>query len=96
MTVMSLLVGRCVCPAGGISFSISYTGGTGNDSYVVDNAGDVVVENWSAGFAAPSGWTIKGTADFNSDGQIDVVASNGTLSAAELRQHLKLSAPLID
>jgi Ca2+-binding RTX toxin-like protein len=45
------------------------TGGTGNDSYVIDNAGDMVTEAWAPAFAPPSGWTIKGTADLNGDGE---------------------------
>ena len=52
-------------------------GGTGNDTYVVDNAGDVVTEVMTAGFTAPSGWTVKGTADFNNDGQLDVLVTDG-------------------
>jgi Ca2+-binding RTX toxin-like protein len=50
-------------------------GGAGNDTYVVDNAGDVVTEG---GFAIPSGWTVKGTADFNNDGELDVVVSSAS------------------
>ena len=52
------------------------TGGTGNDSYVVDNAGDVVTEVSS--FTVPSGWSVKGTADFDRDGQLDVAVSSAT------------------
>ena len=55
-------------------------GGAGNDTYVVDNAGDVVVEKGGAAFTVPAGWTIKGTADFNNDGELDVVVTNGTLN----------------
>jgi Ca2+-binding RTX toxin-like protein len=29
-------------------------------------------------FSVPSGWTLKGTADFNNDGEIDVVVTNGS------------------
>jgi Ca2+-binding RTX toxin-like protein len=53
-------------------------GGTGNDTYLVDNPGDVVMEKSGAPFTAPSGWTIKGTTDFNGDGETDVLASDGT------------------
>ena len=56
------------------------TGGAGNDTYVVDNPGDVVTEIASVAFTPPAGWTIKGTADFNNDGQTDVLVSNGTLN----------------
>src|SRR6185369_15021185 len=59
-------------------------GGKGNDSYVVDNAGDVVTEVIGAGFTAPSGWVIKGTADLNGDGTLDVVAENVTLGKEQL------------
>jgi len=59
-------------------------GGTGDDTYVVDNVGDVVTENFSAGFTPPSGWTIKGTADYDGDGQTDVVVSNSAGSANQL------------
>src|SRR3569623_1173670 len=52
-------------------------GGTGNDTYVVDNSGDVVTENSGAGFTLPSGWALKGTADLDKDGQLDVVVTNG-------------------
>ena len=45
------------------------TGGAGNDTYLVDNAGDVVVEQGGTPFTAPAGWTIKGTADLNNDGE---------------------------
>lgn len=55
-------------------------GGTGNDTYIVDNAGDVVTEN----IGVPSGWTIAGTADFNHDGEIDVVAVNTSAMCAEI------------
>ena len=48
-------------------------GGKGNDTYVVDNAGDVVTEVSSSGFTPSAGWTIKGTADFNHDGVLDAV-----------------------
>ena len=54
------------------------TGGAGDDSYVVDDPGDVVTEVARAGFAAPAGWTIKGTADFDKDGDTDVVVTDGS------------------
>jgi hypothetical protein len=53
-------------------------GGTGNDTYVVDNAGDVVTEVATAAFSVPSGWTVKGVADFDHDGQQDVLVTNGS------------------
>src|SRR5262249_51104050 len=60
----------------------SMTGGLGNDTYVVDNAGDVVTEGGGggggSGFTPPSGWTIKGTADVNGDGQTDAFVSSAT------------------
>jgi Ca2+-binding RTX toxin-like protein len=31
-------------------------------------------------FVAPSGWSIRGTADFDNDGQTDVVATTGTVN----------------
>jgi len=62
---------------GGYS-SVTMVGGAGNDTYLVNNPGDVVVEVASVPFTAPSGWTIKGTADFNGDGETDVLASDGT------------------
>jgi Ca2+-binding RTX toxin-like protein len=59
-------------------------GGPGNDTYVVDNVGDVVTEVSGPGFTPPSGWTIKGTADLNHDGEMDVLAVNTTAVRAEL------------
>jgi Ca2+-binding RTX toxin-like protein len=53
-------------------------GGKGNDTYVVDNIGDVVTETTTPAFSTPTGWTVKGTADFNGDGETDVVATNGS------------------
>ncbi len=50
-------------------------GGKGNDTYVVDNAGDVVTE--ASGFTAPAGWTLVGTTDFNRDGNLDAVMTDG-------------------
>ena len=55
-------------------------GGTGNDTYVVDNAGDVVTEL----IGTPSGWVISGTADFNHDGEVDVLAVNASAQRAEI------------
>lgn len=54
-------------------------GGAGNDTYVVDSAGDVVSEAPNAvPFTAPPGWVVKGTADFNGDGETDVVLNSTT------------------
>jgi Ca2+-binding RTX toxin-like protein len=53
-------------------------GGTGNDTYYVDDPGDVVTETSGAAFVVPSGWTLKGTADYNNDGELDVVVSQGS------------------
>ncbi len=75
-------------------------GGEGDDIYVVDDAGDVVTEVAGAPFAAPAGWTIKGTADFNNDGQLDVVAHNAAhtqvsdLAPAERRGSVERGAVL--
>ncbi len=54
----------------------SMSGGQGNDTYIVDNAGDTVVEDGgsaASSFTPPTGWTIKGTADLNNDGIVDVL-----------------------
>jgi Ca2+-binding RTX toxin-like protein len=59
-------------------------GGIGDDTYVVDNAGDVVTEVWNSGFAAPAGWTIRGAADVNGDGQTDIVATSTTPRLAQV------------
>jgi Ca2+-binding RTX toxin-like protein len=56
------------------------TGGKGDDTYVVDGSGATVVENNSSAFVAPSGWTVKGTSDFNHDGTLDVIVTNGTVN----------------
>jgi Ca2+-binding RTX toxin-like protein len=66
------------------------TGGAGNDIYIVDNAGDAVVEDGgstaASSFAPPAGWTVKGTADLNNDGIVDVLldgpAQNGMHDSA--------------
>jgi Ca2+-binding RTX toxin-like protein len=59
-------------------------GGVGDDRYVVDNAGDVVTEVSAPGFAAPAGWVIKGTADVDGDGALDVLALNSAAQRAEI------------
>jgi Ca2+-binding RTX toxin-like protein len=65
---------------GGFS-NVTLLGGAGNDTYIVSNATTVVTETGSTStFVLPSGWTIKGTADFNKDGQLDVVVTNGSLN----------------
>ncbi|MBI5780183.1 MAG: M10 family metallopeptidase C-terminal domain-containing protein, partial [Rhodocyclales bacterium] len=65
----------------------------GDDTYVVDDAGDVVSEGSSGpGFTAPSGWTIKGTADFNGDGQTDVLVSSASANQIWLLQNGAVSS----
>jgi Ca2+-binding RTX toxin-like protein len=51
-------------------------GGAGNDTYAVDDAGDVVMEG--SPFAMPSGWTLKGTYDYNGDGALDAVVTSSS------------------
>jgi serralysin len=63
--------------------SVTMIGGLGNDTYVVNNASDVVVENGNT-YVAPAGWTVKGTADFNHDGILDVVLAKGSSSEFQL------------
>jgi Ca2+-binding RTX toxin-like protein len=76
------------------------TGGTGNDTYVVDNAGDIVTEDSS--FVVPSGWTLRGTADFNKDGQLDVVVTNSVvgqiwlLNGSEVTATFSFAGPTTD
>ena len=65
-------------------------GGAGDDTYVVDNAGDVVTE--AAGFALPAGWTLKGTADFNNDGELDVMVSSATANQIWLLNNTVVSS----
>jgi Ca2+-binding RTX toxin-like protein len=57
---------------------VTMIGGSGNDTYVVHNASDVVTE--ASGFTLPSGWTLVGAADFNRDGEIDAVVTDGVSS----------------
>ncbi|MGQ0674818.1 MAG: M10 family metallopeptidase C-terminal domain-containing protein, partial [Rhodospirillales bacterium] len=52
-------------------------GGMGDDLYIVDDPGDVVTET-SGPYSPPQGWTIKGTADLNGDGELDIAVTNGT------------------
>jgi putative ABC transport system substrate-binding protein len=40
--------------------------------------GDVVTEASGPEFTVPVDWTVKGTADFDKDGQLDVLVTNGT------------------
>jgi Ca2+-binding RTX toxin-like protein len=60
-------------------------GGLGDDTYVVDNAGDVVIEAAGATYAPPAGFTIKGTADLDGDGETDVLLLNPTTNVTELQ-----------
>ena len=60
-------------------------GGKGNDTYVVDNAGDVVTEVSTPAYSPPAGFTIKGTADLNGDGELDVLLVNAAGSVTELQ-----------
>nr|WP_319385645.1 M10 family metallopeptidase C-terminal domain-containing protein [uncultured Roseibium sp.] len=53
-------------------------GGEGDDTYVVDDAGDVVVEEGGAAFTVPAGWEVKGVHDIDGDGQPDLLMTNGS------------------
>ena len=61
------------------------SGGAGNDTYVVDDAGDVVSEGSSSSYAPPAGFAIKGTADLDHDGELDVLLYNATNNTAEFQ-----------
>ena len=65
-------------------FAVTMVGGLGNDTYVVSNPGDVLVETAGSAYAPPAGWSVMGTADFNKDGTLDVVLSNGTADEFQL------------
>ena len=43
----------------------------------VDIVSGAALPHQGAGFTVPAGLTVKGTADFNNDGQIDIVVSGG-------------------
>jgi Ca2+-binding RTX toxin-like protein len=58
-------------------FAVTMTGGPGNDTYLVHNAGDTLIEKSGVAFTPPAGWTVDGTADFNHDGSTDVLVTNG-------------------
>ncbi|WP_422040367.1 M10 family metallopeptidase C-terminal domain-containing protein [Roseibium sp.] len=53
-------------------------GGEGDDTYVVDNVGDVVVEEGGAAFTVPAGWEVKGVHDIDGDGQPDLLMTDGS------------------
>jgi Ca2+-binding RTX toxin-like protein len=59
-------------------------GGKGNDTYGVDDAGDVVTETSGSSYTPPSGFTIKGTADFNGDGETDVLLVSSSVTEIQL------------
>src|SRR5262249_44331984 len=59
-------------------------GGLGNDTYVVDDAGDVVTEVYVP-YAAPSGFAVKGAADVDADGDLDVLTWNSSTNTAQLQ-----------
>ena len=61
-------------------FAVTMTGGPGNDTYLVHNAGDTLIEKSALIFTPPTGWTVDGTADFNKDGNNDVLVTNGTVN----------------
>ena len=61
-------------------FAVTMTGGPGNDTYLVHNAGDTLIEKSALIFTPPAGWTVDGTADFNKDGNNDVLVTNGTVN----------------
>src|SRR5207302_1698301 len=56
-------------------------GGKGNDTYIVNDSGDVVIESGTPAYVPPAGYTIKGTADLDGDGDLDVLV----VSAADAR-----------
>jgi len=58
--------------------SVTMIGGRGNDTYVVHNTSEVVTE--ASGLTLPSGWTLVGAADFNRDGEVDAVVTDGVSS----------------
>jgi len=49
-------------------------GGRGMDTYIVDNPGDVVVEAASS-LCGADRLEVKGTSDFNKDGQLDLLVT---------------------
>jgi Ca2+-binding RTX toxin-like protein len=56
----------------------------------VDNVGDVVTDE--GGFTLPAGWTLKGTADFNHDGELDVLVSSAAANQIWLLKNQAMSA----
>jgi Ca2+-binding RTX toxin-like protein len=63
----------------------SMIGGKGNDTYVVDDVNDQVTENNGSAYTAPSGFTIKGTADLDGDNELDVLLVNTATNATQLQ-----------
>ncbi|MCK6450564.1 MAG: S8 family serine peptidase, partial [Alphaproteobacteria bacterium] len=68
------------------------TGGTGNDTFYVDSAGDVVNESAGTAYSPPAGWTIRGTADLDGDGDLDVLASSASANQIWLLQNGTVSS----
>ncbi|GAB2175797.1 M10 family metallopeptidase C-terminal domain-containing protein [Dongia sp. agr-C8] len=61
------------------------SGGKGDDKYYVDDAGDVVSETSTPAYTPPAGFTIKGTADLDGDGQTDVLLWNQAANQVQVQ-----------